>query len=374
MSQAIYAQNVADALIAYHETVLTDPGKVINLSDKYRNSYYGQLESKRTKVQETEGKFYSLKYFINGYDNSQLDSFFKPDSISRSDLGEEGKLYTSWYKTHYAVDRREPGWGKGATASQIFDYLELQATNMMSRFYERCERYLWDAPASPNDGSTADVQPWGIPSWVVGSTTAAAGFNGIHASGFSNQPDGLSRNTYPQLKNGTATSSGVNYGDFAKKASKLLDLMQWKPVKPASTDQMLNYDYEMVSGYEPYAQYSDLLRASNDNLGADAGRYFGSATVPMGTQLFRGVIWSWCDALTSSTLPDGSTNPTYDSNLPVYLLNWSSWVNFTQSAWNKRMDKPITLDNPHNTVVQWLDHTYNIACMNPRSNAVIRTA
>lgn len=374
MANFIYEQNVADVMLAYHETVLTDRGKVINLSDKFRNSYFGQLEQKRLKQQDTQGKYYSLKYFINGYDNSQLDSFFAPDSLNRDDLGEEGKLYTTWMKTHYAVDRREPGWGKGSSPSQIFDYLELQATNMFSRFYEKLERYLWTAPSAPNDGSSAQVQPWGIPSWIVQSSTAAPGFNGLYSGSFVTQPDGLSRTTYPQLKNGTATSTGVTYGDFAKKASELLDKMQWKPVKPASTDQPLNYDYEMVSGYEPYQQYSDLLRSSNDNLGADAGRYFGSATVPFGTQLFRGVIWSWCDALTSSTLPDGTNNPAYDSNLPVYFLNWSSWTLFAKSGWWMRMDKPVVLDSPHNTVVQWLDHSYNLACMNPRGNAVIRTA
>jgi hypothetical protein len=300
-----------------------------------------------------------------------LDSFFNPDSLNRQDLGEEATVYWTMQKTHFAVDRREPGWGSSSSPSMIYNYLQLQSKNMMNKFYDANERFLWTLPAAPNDGSASQVAPWGIPYYIVGSDTAAVGLNGDHPTGYSSVA-GLSRTTYPQLKNYTAKSTTISHSDFGKKASEMIDMMQWKPVRPTSQDQMANYKFEMVSGYQPYAAYQDLAIASNDNLGSDMGKYRG--TVPYGTQIFRGIVWSWSDALTQATLPDGTANAAYDAKQPVYLLDWSTWNLFAAKDFYMRMDDPVELENPHNVVVQHMDTIYQLFCHMPRCNGVIRTA
>jgi len=364
---AILAQNVADAVRAFHKTFLLDKNKIIDLSREYRNWYFGKLEKERLSYRTKDAKSFHVPYLLNSYSNVQLDSFFNPDSINRQDLGEEATLYFSWQKTHYAVDRREPGWGNSTSPSMIYNYLKLQAQNMFSRFYSENERFLWTAPSGTNDGSSGQVAPWAIPNYVIQSATAAVGANG----GPSTTVAGLSRATYPQLRNYTGVSSSMSHGDFVKKASQMIDLMTWKPPRPESMEVSPSQRFEMVSGYAPFAAYQDLVTASNDNLGRDMGVYRGS--VPYGTQIFRGIVWSWTDALTSSTLPDGTSNAAYDSNGPVYLLDWSTWDMFAAEGWYKRMEEPVTLENPHNVVVQWMDSGYQLFCSNPRANGVIRT-
>ncbi len=371
MSQAIYNQNVADAVLAFHKTYLTDKNKIWNLGRDFRNYYFGKLETERMKTRSKDGKSFHIPYLMNGYSNVQLDSFFNPDSLNRQDLGEEATVYWSMQKTHFAVDRREPGWGSNASPSMIYNYLELQSVNMMDKFYDANERFIWTLPTDPNDGSAGQVAPWGIPYWVVQRKPAAVGPNGGTPCSYTNVA-GLRRTTYPKQRNYTATSAAMSHADFVKKAAEMIDMMLWKPARTSSMEQAANYRFEMVSGYQPFQQYQDLVTASNDNLGFDMGKYRGD--VPYGTQIFRGVVWSWTDALTSATLPDGTTNAAFDSKHPVYLLDWSTWELVGADGWYKKINEPITLDNPHNTVVVNMDTIYNLFCHNPRANGVIRTA
>lgn len=375
---AVLNHNVADAVLAFHKTFLTSKNKIVDLSRDFRNHYFGSLEKSRLEYRTKDGKSFHVPYLVNGYSNVVLDSFFNPESINRQDLGAEATVYWTWQKTHYAVDRREPGWGSSSSPSMIYNYLKLQAQNMFSKFYDDNERFLWSVPAAPNDGADSQVAPWGIPYWIrqlnaSGSAVAAVGANGIKitsSDSYGSSSAGLSRELYPQLANYTATSSTMSLGDFVDKGCEMLDMMQWKAPRPEPMEHAPSQRYEMVSGYAPFKAYQQLCQASNDNLGNDMAKYRPGD----GTVMFRGITWSWTDALTSSTLPNGTANSAYDSNLPVYFLDWSTWNIYAAEGNYMRMDEPIKMDSPHNVVVQWMDTAYNIFCHNPRANGVIRTA
>lgn len=379
---SILNHNVGDAVRAFHKTFLTDKNKVIDLSRDYRNHYFGKLEKNRLEYRSKDGKSFHVPYLVNGYSNVVLDSFFNPESINRQDLGAEATVYWTWQKTHFAVDRREPGWGSSSSPSMIYNYLKLQTQNMFSKYYDENERFIWTVPPAPNDGADSQVAPWSINYWVrkfdgtAGTRllpTGPVGANGIACEatgGHGVSSAGLSRIQYSQLANYTARSAAMSQNDFVDKACEMLDMMQWKAPRPEPMEVVPEARYEMVSGYAPFKEYQKLTTASNDNLGSDVAKYRPG----LGTVQFRGVTWSWTDALTRTNLPDGSANSAFDANLPVYFLDWSTWNIFAAQGWYQRMDAPIELDAPHNLVVQWMDTAYQLFCHNPRGNGVIITA
>lgn len=363
---AILPHNLRDVILAYHRSILTD-GKVVKLDQDYRNYYFSKVEDKMQSKTKASKSFH-LPLLINGYSNFTLDSLFNPESVNRQDLGDQASVTWSIMKTHYVVDKREPGWQDGASPAQIYNHLDLQMTNMMTKLYDEYERLIWTLPAYPNDGSAGNPAPWGIPYHIRQSATAAVGPNGTSATGYTGSWAGLDRTTEGKLANYTAVSSSMSHADFVDKGSEMLAKMSWKPPRPDANAATFNPRFELVSGYAALKAYQDLCKASNEDIGPDMAKYRST-----GSGIFHGHVWTWSDALTSSTLPDGTSNPAYDSNGPCYFVDWNSMVLFGAEGWYNRLGEPMDLDSPHNVVVTWLDSIWNLMCLNPRCNGVIRT-
>lgn len=363
---ALLGHNIRDVILAFHRSIMTD-GKVVKLDADYRN-YFGTRFEEKIQYKPKASKSFHIPLLINGYSNFTLDSFFSPESINRQDLGDQASVTWSVMKTHYAVDRREPGWGDGASPAQIYNYLNLQVSNMYQKYHDELERLYWTLPASPNDGSAGNVSPWGIPYHIRQSATAAVGPNGTSATGYVGSWAGLDRTTEPKLANYTAVASSMSHADFVDKGAEMLAKMSWKPPRPDADAMTFTPRFEIVSGYAALKAYQDLCKASNDNIGSDMARYRNS-----GSAMFHGHPWIWSDALTSSTLPDGTANAAYDSNGPCYFIDHSSFQLFGAQGWYNRLNDPIELDSPHNVVVVWMDSIWNLMCLNPRCNGVIRT-
>lgn len=365
MPASVTASSIQDVTTFYLENFMA---KTWEDASRGRQHYItaDELFTQRRKRAPASEKC-TWNYKVNSADNTVPDSFFKADSLNRIDLGQKGEVKWHFQKTHFMVDAREPAMLSGSEL-QILDYLKMQESDMYDGFFEKNETWFWTLPTAPNDGTSGDPLPFGLPYWLVQSSTAAFGFNGGHPTGYTTV-GGLSRTTYPKLKNGTFTYASMSSEDFGRKMSEAIDKCHFQPPKPMGENVPSRSSYKLYSGYKAYQDYQDALFAANDNIGTDLGKYRGGApNVALGQQHFRNIPWIWVPALTEV---GGDAR---DLNEPVYGVNWDTFAVKSYHDFFMKRTKPIVLDDAHNTVVQWMDTGYQIYCTSPRSNFVGRAA
>ena len=369
---SIQGIDIGDNVKFFHRNFIVKG--LVDLTAQYRN--YGVADDfRRVKKISKDNKSFHHPLMVDSYDNNQYDSFFNPDSLTRNSLGQEGTSYWSMQKTGWFADRREPGYPRGASASQIIDVFKMHRNNMWKKHYEFNERARWINPTGPNDGSAGQVQVFGIPHFVVTSATAAVGQNGSTPNGYSTV-SGLSRVLYPQLKNWTATATDMSFTGGQRKLSDMMDLMQWVAPKQLDGEEKATLDYEILSHRRPYTLYQDQKAsfAGDADYSADPGKFRGqTATVGNGL-MFRGVPWRWVDALSNSTTRDGTTNPAYNSSEPAYLLDHSTWIIYAAEGLFQNESEPIMASDNHNVFNMHMDTIYQRVCINPGANGVITFA
>ncbi len=370
---SIHGIDIGDNAKFFYKVRIKGKG-VVDLTAQYRN--YGVTDDFRRAItisKDTTKFMHPL--MVNSYDNNQWDSFFQPDSLGRTSLGEEGTSYWAISKTGWFADRREPGYPKGASAAQIVKVFDMHRNNMWKKFYDFHEQARWVNPTAPNDGSTSQIQAFGIPHYVVTSATAAVGQNGGAPSGYTTV-SGLSRTTYPQLKNWTATATDMSINGGQKKMSQMIRKMRWVVPRSLPGEEAPSLDFEILSHETPYELYEDQKYAvrGDDNISKDPAQLRGSAKGDMNVLMFRGIPWRWVDALSNATTRDGTTNPAYNSSQPVYLLDHSTWVTYSAEGLFMNESEPRWSDDAHNVLKFHMDTVYQRVNINPGANGVITFA
>ena len=358
MPTSVTASSISDVVNFYLENYMANTWADAARPYQYYTTASELFTKRRKKGTVSEKCTFNLK--VRNADNTVPDSFFKADSLNRVDLGIKGEVKWHLQKTHFLVDAREPAMNSGSE-HQILDYLKMQESDMYDGFFEKNEEYFWTLPAAPNNGTTGDPLPYGLPYWLPSSATPEFGFNSPIPSGYSDVGN-VDQATYPKWKSGTFAWNSISNDDFCRKLSEAMDKCHFKPPKPMG-ESVPSLDYCLYSTYKPYQQYQDLLFSINDDIGSDAGKFRGgSPSNDPGTQSFRGVPWKWVPATTEV----GGT--ARDLNETIYGVDWSTFEVKTYGDWFMKRSKPITLDDAHNSVVQWMDTGYQIYCRSLRSN------
>lgn len=368
---SIQGIDIVDNVRFYHRNFILKG--LVDVTSQYRN--YGVADDfKRIKKISKDNKSFHHPLMVDSYDNNQWTSHFQTDSLTRAPLGQEGISYWAQHKTGWFVDRFEPGYPKSSSSQQIVDVFAMHRNNMMKTFYAFHERARWVSPTYPNDGSGGQVQANGITHFVVASATAAVGQNGGHPSGYSTV-NGLSRTTYPQLKNWTATATDMSFNGGAQKLSDMMDLMGWDSPVALPGEETPERNYIIESHRSPYVlwQQQKVAFRGDSDISADPAKLKGGTAVGNGL-MFRNVPWVWRDALTQSTTRDGTTNPAYNSAQPVYLLDKSTWIVYAAQGVFMNEDEPQRDANAHNVFNMHMDTIYQRTCFNPGANGVITFA
>ena len=305
---------------------------------------------------------------VNKTENTVADSFFKPDSLNRIDLGDKGETKWHFQKTHFMVEKREPAM-RSKSKTQILDYIKMQESDMYDGFFEANEDWFFTLPTYPNDGTAGDPIPLGLPYWITQSSTPAFGFNGVYPTSYTAGKAGISDTVYPQWRNGTATYASMEDSDFVSKLSECFDKCHFRAPRGGFGENTPARKYQLLSSYKPFQDYQHHLYGSNDNVGSDAGKYRGGAPGnTVGSNVFRGVDWDWVPALTEVA------GDARDTNEPVYGINWDTFQVKTYDGLFMERSGPVELNMQHNTLVQWMDSAYQICCNDLRSNFVMRAA
>jgi hypothetical protein len=322
---------------------------------------------RRVDAPASEKCTWNLK--VDRAQNTTADSFFKPDSLNRVDLGTKGELKWHFQKTHFMVEKREPAM-RSKSRTQILDYLKMQESDMYDGFFEQNEDWFFTLPTYPNDGTAGDPLPFGLPYWITKYTsTAPFGFNGAYPTGYTAGKGGVSDTTYSKWKNGTGLYASMSDSDFVALLSQCFDKCHFRAPRGGFGENVPARNYQLMSSYKPWQDYQHHIYGSNDDTGMDAGKWRGGKPGDnFGYNIFRGIQWEWVPALTEV---GGDAR---DLREPVYGINWDTFSLKTYD--NLFMDRsdPIDLDGQHNTVVQWMDTAYQIVCNSLRQNFVIAAA
>jgi hypothetical protein len=370
---SIHGIDIRDNVLFYHKKVIV-PG-VIDVTSQFRNTRWQSDISRLKKVSKDHTRFYH-PLMVDAYDNNQYSSYFQPDSLTRAPLGAEGVSYWSIQKTGWFASRLEPGYPKGATAEQIVEVFDMHRTNMWKRHYEFNEKARWINPTYPNDGSTGQIQVNGIPHFVViDSPTSTVAQSAGHPTGYSTV-NGLSRTTYPELKNWQATATDMSISNGQKRLDDMIDLMQWVCPKDLPGEEKPKLNYVIESHRTPYTLYRDQKYSfiGDADYSKDPAKIRNSDTSVGNGLLFRGIPWLWADALTQSTTRDGTANPAYNSSQPVYLLDQSTWCIYAAEGLFQDESEPVMKSDDHNTYAMHMDTVYQRVCYNPGANGVITFA
>jgi hypothetical protein len=357
-------QDILDIGNAYLEDHDGPDAKLHDASRLYRK-HIGTSELWARKKTGAPADSFTWNIKTGSADNTQLDGLFSKDNLNRTDLTSKATGRYSMQKTHFLYDRREPAFMSGSK-TQIYDYLKTQEWDMYDGFFEQNEEYVWTVPTAPNTGTTGDIAPYGIPSQIVQDTTQAFGFNGGDHSTYSDT-FGLVKDNNVKLRNGTATYSSAD--QMEEVLNDALDLCSFEPPYKGSSalgEDVPDMNYGLYSSRKPYKDYQTLLYASNDNIGADMGKYRNRATGGAGPQQYRGVPWYEVPAL---SLVGGAVR---DLNEPIYGLDWSTWEIRTYGGMFMQKDEVIKLNDSHNTFVCWMDTGYQMICKSFRNNFVLR--
>jgi len=362
MVASVTATNVQDVVNFYLENFMANTWADAARPYQDYTTARELFTKRRKRGAPSEKMTFNLK--VNSSDNTVPDSFFKADSLNRQDLGIKGEVKWSFQKTHFMVDAREPAMNSGSEL-EILDYMKMQESDMYDGFFEKNEEYFWTLPASPNDGTSGDPLPFGIPYWLVSSTTAEFNFNTSLPGSYANIGNVVPA-TYPKWANGAFAWNSVSNDDFCRKMSEAMDKCHFRPPAPKG-ESVPSRSYGLYSTYAPYQAYQDLLFNINDDIGQDAGKYRGGRpTGDLGTQHFRGIPWTWVPAMSEVG------GVARDLNESIYGINWDTVEVKSYGDWFMKRGSPIILDEAHNTIVQWMDTGYQIYCKSRRQNFVGR--
>jgi hypothetical protein len=228
--------------------------------------------------------------------------------------------------------------------SRIVDLIRARRIAALIALAEGMETNFWGPPV----GSTDNVTPWGVFTWLQKSATQ--GFNGGAPSGFTTI--GLNPTTYPRWKNWTDGYTAVSRDDFIRKARKMATFVHFMPAVDGIPSPNTGDEYGYYTNYGVIGPLEEALESQNDNLGEDVASMDGKV-------MFRRVPVTWIPRLESDT-----TNP-------LIAINWGWFKTIILSNWWLRETHIPHYPGQHTISAHFMDSTYQWVTKNRRCHGVI---
>lgn len=331
-------------------------GKWIDISASFQDYFFARQVLKQKRDSVDGGTFLSYEVQVRPIESYRDSGLYSDDSVATTDIFK--RAYVPWHMSQasYTYDVFESAF-QGNDEVKIIDVLQGRIHAMWTDYYEKMENRFWGAATSP---SSDPAEFYGLKTYIVQSSTAAFGFNGGDATGFTSAGvANILRSTYTALKNGTFTYQSISDDDALAKMVEAID----------KSNFMAPHDYTQLDGGEPdYGIYTvwsvknrceRLVKAQNDNLGRELWR---------NRPMLKGIPIEWVPALSNPYLRDGSTaNPSYDSNDPIYGINWKTTKITFNKGCNMVLGSPIRRAGKHNVRDVFLDSSQQLEVRDTRT-------
>lgn len=247
--------------------------------------------------------------------------------------------------TNYSFDLHEEAMNAGM--ERIVNLIGSRRFDAMLSLLELTEERLWEKPATSAD----ERQVFGIPYWLVKNNTV--GFNGGDPAGFSAGAGGLATATYAKWKNYSGQYVNFSDNDLVSKVRRAKRLTKFKT--PANINEKTMRSildrYRIHTTDETIHELESLARSNNENLGKDLGKFQDMTTI-------LGVPITYTPQLDT------------DSTNPLYMINYDSFTPFYLKGFFMKEAKARISPKAHNVIVNDVDTSWNLMCMNRRQNTV----
>lgn len=235
------------------------------------------------------------------------------------------------------------------SSRQIANLFKIRNTNMYVEFADHLEKRAW---FSPNDSSD-DLNPHGIPTWLpIGS----------------NNEEGYVSDAYNYADTGTANAGGIDatvntrwksyYSDFDSVNDTFLERLGRAFRKtyfksPKIATDLVDGPMSMFGIYTNdniISAYETLARKSDDQVGADLGKYCGNTA-------FKRRPLEYVDMLDS-----GNADSTIHGTDPIYGINHNYFEIICLEGDNFVRQEPMNDVKTHNIFTVFVDVTYQFIC------------
>lgn len=293
---------------------------------------------------------------------------YDEDQPDRKDIFIEGSVTWTGLNVGIHFDSKEQAF---RTPGKLVkeNYIKEQINSAYQEFLEGVSLDIWSMPASSSDRGIL-----GFPYWIPKSASTAVQAFGQNAGQVysSDTIGGISQATYPRWKNGTgvyaangfATEEGL---DLLSEAMDKSNFRNMGRTLGSPDDRSVADKYEIFTTYSNNQALERYVRNQNDNVGADAGRYRGS-------QVYRGCRVMWLNELSEQYQADGSANPGYDADNPVYGINWDDVHCFNVMGTGIEVTGPRPAPNQRFVRRLDLDKFCQMVCTNRRNQFVLHEA
>lgn len=302
------------------------------------------------RVKMDDGVYLSWDVLVQAGNNARFVGIGEKDVADVLDGIAKAQVPWSHFTSNWSYDEKEIAMQ--GTEKKVVDLILTRRAMDTVDVAAKLEDAFWGRPASATDVKT----PLGLQYWIV--VNATKGFNG--GAPYGSTVAGINCTTYDTWRNWTAQYTAVTKADFCKLIREGMVKTKFQspitlPSAPASGQKM----WGMYCGYALLSALEDLLEAQNDNLGNDIAPKDGMV-------MFRR---NQVDYIPQLDALDAGT-----PKMPFYGINWSAFqvVGLRGEFWKET--KPLRSGTQHSSWTAHRDLSFQIKCLNRRTNLVLYSA
>ena len=287
--------------------------------------------------------------------NAKHISLWEEDTENVLNIDREIKVDWTHATTNVSYNRIELGMTMD-NELRTFRYLDGKKKNMFREFAELLQDAIFSCPVSATDRKN----PHGLPTWLpFGTDNSTGDFTGYSAH--YNDGSATTYNAGGIASSSTSNARWASYyadhnGNLGDNLCLLLDDCTIStnfipPIVPQSVGEKTSFaNMRYFTSKKVIKNLNQLLRKSDDSLGADLGKYHGMT-------VYKGVPFIYVKKLDTADTDTYGTDPLIAANMDfikIYVLASNNFV----------ISKPVPRDKQHNILKVCLDLTYAIFCPN----------
>lgn len=319
------------------------------------------------KVQLDGGDRVTRYISLRDTGNAQHVRMYDTDTPNVANVDEVIKVEWTHAQVSFSYSVKEIAMNMGNRV-RIYNLLKQRRTNAFREFADMLEEVAWRTPTS----STDDLNPFGIPGWIVQPDTdpaegegAFTGYTGDYwaasESSMSNVGNvDCSATTNPRWANYYEDHGGKLDSSLLKRLRRAFRKTKFQ--SPMFAKQVIDpkssfSNFRLYTNSSVLDEVEEITTKSDDRIGADLGKYAGKT-------LFKGIPFMYVDVL------DDSKQYVYGAD-PIFGVNHNHFYPVVLNGENFRVNEPMTKVGQHNVLTVYVDLSYAYICDNRRTGGFL---